>query len=65
MSISQHHVLSVAHHCRQNTLQDSTEDVKDISHQPYNDKLNRESVGTAALEILNDLRREDDDCDAC
>lgn len=49
------------YHCRQNALHDGANDVEDITQQPYNDELDRESICAAALEVLYDLRREDDD----
>jgi hypothetical protein len=42
-------------------LEDSAEDVEDVSDEPYYDELDREALGAAALEVLENLRREDDD----
>ncbi len=50
------------YHRRKNALHDGTQDVEDITNQPYNDELNGESICIAALKVLNNLRREDDDC---
>lgn len=50
------------YHSWQNTLQDGSEDVEDIAEQPDDDELDRESIGASALEVLDDLRREDNDC---
>lgn len=49
-----------AYHGREHTLHDSTENVEDIAHQPYDDELEREAVCIAASEILEDLGRKDD-----
>jgi hypothetical protein len=50
-----------SYHSRQNALKNGTQNVEDIAKKPDNDKLNRESIGTAALEVLDNLRREDND----
>ena len=48
------------YHCRQNALHDGADNVEDISEQPDNDELDREGICAATLEVLNNLRREDD-----
>lgn len=50
------------YHSWQNTLQDGSKDVEDIAQQPDDDELDRESIGASALEVLDDLRRKDNDC---
>lgn len=49
-----------AYHGGENSLQNGSEDIEDISQEPSNDELNRKGIGAAALEVLYDLRREDD-----
>lgn len=48
-------------HCGKDALKDSTQDIEDIAEEPHDDELDRESFGTAPLEVLEDLRREDND----
>ena len=48
-------------HRGKDTLEDGAENVEDITEEPHDDELYRESFGTAALEVLEDLRGEDDD----
>lgn len=48
-------------HCREDALKDGSENIEDIAEEPYDDELNRESLGAAPLEVLEDLRGEDDD----
>lgn len=50
-----------AYHGRENSLQNRPENVEDISQEPNDDELNRQSIGAASLEVLYDLRREYDD----
>jgi hypothetical protein len=40
-------------------LKNGTEDIKYIAEKPYDEEANREGVCRGAAEILNDLRRED------
>lgn len=41
-------------------MHDGADDVEDIAQQPHNDELDREGIGAAALKVLDNLRREDD-----
>lgn len=50
----------VPYHGRENSLQDRSQNVEDISQKPDDDELDRKSIGAASLEILYDLRREYD-----
>lgn len=45
-------------------MQKGSQDVEDIADEPYNDELHGEGVGAASLKVLDDLRGEDDDCQA-
>jgi hypothetical protein len=51
------------YHGGEHTLQDGAEDIEDIAEEPNNDELDREGIGGASLEILYDLRRENDHCE--
>lgn len=51
----------VAYHGGKNSLQNCPENVEDISQEPNNDELNRESISAVSLEVLDDLRGEYDD----
>lgn len=48
-------------HRGEDALEDGAEDVEDITEEPHDDELYRESFGAASLEVLEDLWREDDD----
>lgn len=48
-------------HGGEDALKDSAKDVEDISEEPDDDELDRQGVGIASLEVLDDLRGEDDD----
>lgn len=50
------------YHGGQDALHNGADNVKDIAEQPYNDKLYRQGIDIAALKVLDDLGREDDDC---
>jgi hypothetical protein len=45
-------------HGRQNTLKNSSEDIEDISRQPYDNEHNRKSFSRPTSEVLDDLRGE-------
>jgi hypothetical protein len=36
-------------------LKDGTKDIEDISSQPDDDELERQAIGTASSEVLNNL----------
>lgn len=50
------------YHGRQDALEQGPNDIKHISNEPGDDELDGEGIGAAALEVLDDLGREDDDC---
>jgi hypothetical protein len=50
-----------AYHGGKDSLQDSPEDVEDISQEPSDDELNRKGISAVSLEVLYDLRGEYDD----
>jgi len=49
---------SVHYHGRKDSLEHGSEDVEDITEQPYYNELYRQPIGTASLEVLYDLRRK-------
>jgi hypothetical protein len=49
------------YHGGKNSLHDCTDDVGEISQEPYDDKLYTQTFSAAASEVFDDLRREDDD----
>lgn len=51
---------NASYHCRQHPLQHCAQNIEHIAEEPDDDELDRESVSRAALEVLNDLWREDD-----
>ena len=51
----------ITHHCRKNSLHDSTNDIGEISKQPYDHKFYAQTFSAATSEVFNDLRREHDD----
>jgi len=53
------------HHSRQHLLCYSTNDVCEITEEPYYDKLDAETLSTASPEILDDLRRENHNPACC
>lgn len=62
MSISSCRIFSWhqdIYHGRQDTLQDSAENVEDITSKPNDYELDAQALSTAATEIFDDLGRED------
>jgi hypothetical protein len=49
------------HHSGKNSLHDCTDDIGEISQEPYDHKLYTQTLSAAASEVFDDLRREDDD----
>lgn len=49
----------VTYHSRQNSLQYRTQNIEHITGEPNNNELQTQSISGASPEILNNLRRED------
>ena len=48
-------------HCRQDILQNGAENVEDVAEEPDDNEVQRQAIGGAAAEVLDDLGGEDDD----